>query len=201
MTQILTLPRVSVPGFREILRRAALPFAVFGFVLFMLLALSWFLLLPKFTRVELHGMLQSSSDLQAYVQDVKREIAKVEGKRDALILPLEDSSYGALAQAKAGGVSPADMHAAITGTARSVVPEQSDAVSLTSVRFDGSANAIEIQGDVRNVGLRSMTVLASLVDAFGALPFVAHAEHPSFTREKDDLIGYHSPFQLRLILK
>ncbi|MDD4627876.1 MAG: hypothetical protein PHE68_00580 [Candidatus Peribacteraceae bacterium] len=201
MTQMPTLPRVSVPSFREILRRAALPFAVFGIVLLLLLVLSWVLLLPRFTRVELHGMLQNADDLQAYVQEVKTEIGKVERKRDALILPLDGSSYGALAQTKVEMQSLPAMHAAITGTARSVVPEQSDAIALTSVRYDDSSRSIEVGGDVRNVGLRSMTVLAELVDAFGALPFVAHAEHPSFTREKDPDIGYHSPFQFRLMLK
>lgn len=201
MTYPLTLPRVSVPSFREVLRRAALPFAVFGIVLLLLLLLSWVLLLPKFTRVELHGALQNSAGLKAYVQEVQREIGKVEGKRAELILPLDGSPYGMLAQAKVEESSLPEMHAAVIGTANSVVPGESDAVSLTSVRFDGAARAIEVKGDVRNVGLRSMTILAELVDDFGTLPFVAHAEHPSFTREKDPLIGYHSPFIIRLILR
>ena len=60
---------------------------------------------------------------------------------------------------------------------------------------------VEISGDVRNVGLRSMTVLAQFVDAVASLPSVASVQRPVFTREKDEDVGFHSPFTFHITLQ
>lgn len=191
-----TVPR---PTFQEILRRAAGPFALFTLVLAGLLFLSWFLLLPRFMNITVKGQVLAPSSLTAYVHGVQGEIASTEKKRDAFIMPLDQTPYAALMQEKINAVSPAQIHASITGIARTLVPGQSDAIFLSSVTLLPLEGAVIVSGDVRNVGLNSMTVLAQFIDAVSNLEFISSVERPAFTREQDALIGAHSPFTFRAV--
>lgn len=185
-----------MPGPREVLRRVLFPFALFSVVLLMLLVLSWYLLLPRFTRVALHGVPQDPSLLQAYVQGVQDETKKMEGKRTALILPLDDSPYGVLVQEKMSQPSLLSFHEQLKNVARTFLPEQSQAVTLQSIIWE--RDTVVVMGDVRNVGLQSMAVLAQFVEAVRAMPGIERVDFPSFTRERDETIGFHSPFTIRI---
>ncbi|MDD5041393.1 MAG: hypothetical protein PHX87_02290 [Candidatus Peribacteraceae bacterium] len=188
--------RADMPGPREVLRRVLFPFALFSVVLLALLLLSWYLLLPRFTRVELHGVPQDPSTLQTYVQDLQDQTKKMEEKRLALILPLEGSPYGILVQEKMSQPSLLAFHEQLKNVARTFLPEQSQAVFIQSISFE--RDAVILTGDVRNVGLQSMAVLAQFVSAVRAMPGIGRVDFPSFTRERDESIGFHSPFTLRI---
>jgi hypothetical protein len=176
-----------------------LPFALFGIVLLLLLLLSWFLLLPRFTRIELHGTPQDLNRLQAYSREVQTELQRVENKRLALILPLSESPYGLLVREKMRQPHLLELYEQLQNIAKSFLPEQPRAVILEAIRFKGGM--VELQGDVRNVGLMSMAVLAEFTDAVKAMPGVERVDFPTFTREKDPAVGFHSPFVLRFSLK
>lgn len=186
----------SVPGVREILRRVFFPFALFGIVLLSLLVLSWYLLLPRFTRIELHGTLQDASRLQAYVQEVQARTREAEEKRLSLILPLDHSPYGALVREKIEQPSLLVFYDQLQNVTRTFLPEQPQAVLFRSVQLE--RGVVELKGDVRNVGLQSMAVLAQFVETVRAMPGVVRVDFPSFTREWDDAIGFHSPFTIRI---
>jgi len=190
--------KAALPGPREVLRCVLFPFALFSVVLLLLLVLSWYLLLPRFTRVELHGVPQDPSRLQTYVEGVQAETKKMEEKRLALILPLDHSPYGILVQEKMSQPSLLAFHEQLKNVARTFLPEQSQAVMLQSISWE--RDTVVITGDVRNVGLQSMAVLAQFVEAVRAMPGIARVDFPSFTRERDEAIGFHSPFTLRIHL-
>ena len=198
---LILSPAASHPSIREIIRRAAGPFVLFIVVLAFLLLLSWVLVLPRFTFVSVRGELLSSRDLTAHVRSVQEELAQSEARRNELILPLDQTSYTALMQEKIDAVSIRQLRAAVLGTAESLVPEQRQAVILQAIVFSPMEKTVEISGDVRNVGLRSMTVLAQFVDAVASLPSVASVQRPVFTREKDEDVGFHSPFTFHITLQ
>lgn len=188
-----------VPGLSEILRRVLLPFALFAVVLLSLLLLSWFLLLPRFTRVELHGTPQDPSRLQSYSEEVETAIRSREERRLALILPLSDSPYGELVSVK---VDASDLFAffeQIKNVSQSFLPEKKQVVILQTIALKD--HVVELTGDVRNVGLQSMAVLAQFVEALRAMPDVERVDYPAFQREQDSAIGFHSPFTIRIHLK
>ncbi|MDD5102904.1 MAG: hypothetical protein PHX93_00725 [Candidatus Peribacteraceae bacterium] len=188
--------KAEVPGPREVLRRVLFPFALFGIVLLSLLVLSWYLLLPRFTRVELHGVSQDSARLQTYVQGIQDETKTMEDKRLALILPLDQSPYGILVQEKMSQPSLLSFHEQLKNVASTFLPEQSQAVVIASISYE--REVVILTGDVRNVGLQSMAVLAQFVSAIRAMPGVERVDFPSFTRERDEHIGFHSPFTIRI---
>lgn len=187
-----------LPTPREILRRVLFPFALFSVVLLSLLVLSWYLLLPRFTRIDLHGVPQDPTRLQTYVKDIQDQTKKMEAKRMALILPLADSPYGALVREKIGQPSLLALYEKMKNVARTFLPEQPQAVHLQTIRLE--RGVVELTGDVRNVGLQSMAVLAQFVEALRAMPGVERVDFPTFTRERDERIGFHSPFTVRIHL-
>ena len=188
--------RAEMPGPREVLRRVLFPFALFSVVLPSLLVLSWYLLLPRFTRVEVHGVPQDPSQLQTFIEGVEAETKKMEEKRLALILPLDHSAYGVLVQEKMSQPSLFFFYEQLKNVARTFLPEQAQAVAVQSISWE--RDIVVLTGDVRNVGLQSMAVLAQFVEAVRAMPGVERVDFPSFTRERDETIGFHSPFTIRI---
>jgi len=65
----------------------------------------------------------------------------------------------------------------------------------------GSQPVLRIRGEIRNVDTRTMTVLAEFAQSLTSLPAVASATTPTFAREEDSKIGFHSPFDITLTLK
>ena len=196
MTGKLNLPTPVSVGPREVLKRVLFPFALFSVVLLSLLVLSWYLLLPRFTRVALHGVPQDPSHLQTYVEGVQAETKKMEDKRLALILPLDHSSFGDLVQEKMSQPSLLAFYEQLKNVATTFLPEQSQAVFVQSISYEN--DVVQLKGDVRNVGLQSMAVVAQFVEAVRAMPGVKRVDFPSFTRERDENIGFHSPFVIRI---
>ncbi|MEI8230115.1 MAG: hypothetical protein WCG83_03170 [Candidatus Peregrinibacteria bacterium] len=195
------LPTFAPPHltFAEILRRAAVPFALFAFVLLGLLMLSWLLLLPRFTSIEIKGSLLSPEQAVTAVTQMKEDLKIAEAKREALLLPMDDSVYGGLVRGKIEQTPLPDILSVLRNVAKSTGMEQPNAIMISTMTMNDGV--LTISGDVRNVGLKSMTVLAQFAAAVAKLPFTASMQQPTYSRERDPVIGEHSPFSFRISLR
>lgn len=76
--------------------------------------------------------------------------------------------------------------------AASRIGESSDVIALTQLSIKG--DQVTVTGDIRNVGTRSMTVLAAFTEEVAKLTIVTDFKRPPFTREPLPEGGFHSPF-------
>lgn len=183
-----------------IAHRSALPLFLFSAVLLALLILSYLSLLPRLTTVELAGSVRDAQGLRAYHASLLEQITEKERQRDALVLPMEGSTYRRLVEVKHAQFPLLVLRSSLEQTVRQLLPDETDVVRIESMRYIPSKKRVELTGDVRNVGSRSMTVLAQLVEELRAQPFVSDIASPRFRRVQDPRIGPHSPFTLRIKL-
>lgn len=182
----------------RILERIAMPLMLFSAVLFGLLFLSYFLLLPRFTGFVVNDNSLSPREVVEYSKNLKAELATMEDKRDRLILPVLDVAYDALKEEKRSASAITDLRSSIVDVASRVPDGAGIFLSSLSINLEGT---VTITGDVRNVGLRSMTVLAAFTEALEHLSFVDHLDRPAFTREENKDGSFHSPFTMQFTLK
>lgn len=193
MSQTNTLPTVNHEPLRRIAERIALPLFLFAAVMFGLLLLSWALLLPRFTHIEVNGSLLSPAEVLAYEGRLAEELRELEDTRNRLVLPVQDETYRSLLDAKRRDRSVLGIIEELDRIARGV-SDVADSIVIDSLSVDVSTRAVVLTGDVRNVGPRSMTLLASFVEAVEKSSIVTDLEHPAFTRTEAPGIGFHSPF-------
>ncbi len=185
----------------DILERIAVPFALFSIVLLSLLLLSWYLLLPGFTTVDIAGSVRSIADVPLYEQQLMQDIAETQEARDMLVMPLKGSLYENLKEEKRSRALVMRLRSDILHVAISLVPSHPDGVHIQTISFHPSKESVEITGDVRNVGPSSMTVLAQFVDALGHVPSVQNVRASKFVREENAQLGFYSPFTIQLLLE
>ncbi len=188
-------------SFGTIARRTAFPFFLFSLVLCLLLALSWILLVPGLTRVDISGTVRNFSGLQQYKSGLDAQILALEQQRNAFLQPANGGLYEQLKALKADRVRFQQLRAAINTAKTSVFPSRSDVVFINHFTFDSDKGIAEIQGDVRNVGSRSMTVLAAFTEAVKQIPIVQHVQTSRFTRLEHADHTFYSPFTISLTLR
>ena len=188
------------PSFGAILRRVALPFFIFAAVLLGFLVTSYTLLLPRLTEVNVAGQNRDTLQLQQHVHELTAAVTDLEEQRRQLVTPLRQGLYGTIKEEKFARFSAYDVFTQIESAAANLVADQKDVVHLSSLQYQPSEYVLILEGDIRNVGSRSMTVLAQYVDALKNLPAIADVEPPRFTRVFQETFGYHSPFVLHLRL-
>lgn len=191
----------SLPSFREIVHRLALPFALFTGVLMALLLLSWFLLLPGFTRVDIAGTVRSIGEVRGYQQELAGDIRSSADIRDTLVSPLKGTSYEFLREEKRGAYSFEELRTAIDQVVTAIATDYPQSIVIHHVVLDTAADEMLLSGDVRNVGPRSMTLLAQFADSLRGVSSVKDVKTPRFIREEDAVIGMHSPFTFTLSLQ
>ncbi len=179
--------------------RIAEPLLLFSLALSGLLLLSSIFLLPRLTRFAVEGTNVSPVDIAAHVRQLRADLSSLESKRNHLVLPELDPAYNMLKEQKRTSMNLSDVRTELLQAAAKL-SNADHAVFLTHFSSETTTHTITVTGDVRNVGTRSMTVLAGYVDAVAALPFVTHLERPAFTREGDEKTGLHSPFMFHFIL-
>lgn len=194
------LPSVQQASLLVMMRRSALPFALFAGILAGLMALSWVLLLPLLTRVEVAGSLHTLTSLQAYRDDLQNELTEAEERRSHSLLAIQDPAYHALRTYKWGEQSAFRLRERFQEIAAGVIA-QNDAVHVAEVAWDPGGNTVLIQGSVRFVGPRCMTVLAEFVEAIENSPEFVVVSMPRFERKDDPVIGPFSPFVISLHLQ
>ena len=201
MTNMLNiLPAQRRPSLSAVLWHVSWPFFVFSAVLAVLLALSWSLLLPRYTRIEVGGSLRTADDIRLYQQRLTAQIEEKEEGRRQLVLAVHDPQYDELKEQRRSRVPLDDLRAALSELAKKITGKD-DAVSWSAFQYDPEGKTLVITGDMHNVGTSSMTMLAQFSQSLKDLPFVASATTPAFTREEDPKTGFHSPFTITLTLK
>jgi len=182
-------------------RRIALPFLLFSGVLSSVMTLSFLLLLPSLTQVEVGGKLHDASHLQAYVSALEESVEEIASKRSALVTPLRDSLYGSLRETKYSRPPFLLLKSQIEQAASEAVIGRTDIVQIKRIRYLPEDRVVELQGSVRNIGPRSMTVLGEFVDVLKNLSLVSEIQLPKFVREEDSNGNIFSPFSFELLVR
>lgn len=201
MSDLNTINQKAHYSLGDILHRVALPFFLFAFVLMSLLFLSWALLLPKFTHVDIGGSVRSLNEMRVLRADLLSQIEGMEEDRAAFLSPVTDATYLSLMEEKEGSPGLLILFRDIERLAQSAVPEVDNAVVIQHFAYSANDDSLVLSGRVQNVGPRSMTVLAQFVEEAGKLPGVASVNAPRFERKEDEMIGFYSPFAITIILK
>jgi hypothetical protein len=175
-------------------------FLLFSLSLLGLLLLSQQFLLPHFTRVPLAGSLLDADELQTKEADLSAAVDQAEDARRAELLPTRDPLFQSLQVQKQTMISPLVLHHRIADIAAAASGTSSGAVRIDRFVYDASGATLTLAGDVRNVGTRSMTVLASFVDGLSAEPLIESFVPPVFTREESPQ-GFRSPFEIHITLR
>lgn len=190
-----TQPTAAVSTSRRIpYEKFAAPLLLFSGVLCFLLLVSFFGFLPRFTRFYRdNGVAMSPSAMVQYHKTLSADVARREKERERLVLPISDPLYKALKTKKIETLSLGELRDELQQAAGRL-GETHDSIIFQELSVDG--HQIVVRGDVRNVGTRSMTVLAALIEEVSRLPFVSDFQRPAFTREGTVQTGLHSPFTM-----
>lgn len=198
MTDIQTDSLAPQPG-ATIARRVSTPLMLFTGSLFMLLVLSWTLLLPQYTNFHVNGDLLSPREIAIYERDRQQELMAMEEKRNRLVLPVLDAAYDRLKQEKRDVPSVSSIREELRQAAIRAEAGQGEIITQ-SLTVDRATRAVSVTGDVRNVGPRSMTLLAEYVTQLESIPQFTGLTRPAFSRTDDEGIGIHSPFAFTFTL-
>ncbi len=188
------------PALSTILWSVAWPFFLFSLVLVTLMALSWLLLLPRYTRIDVGGQLRSAEDIRQYRTDLTAQITAKEEERRQSVLAVHDQTYDALKDARRARTPLDELQKKLREHAASLAGKP-DAIVFHAFDYDPGKKTLTVQGDIRNVDTRSMTVLAEFSTSLKDLSFVESNTTPAFSREEDKATGFHSPFTITITLK
>lgn len=186
-------------SFSAILARVSMPGLIFSGSLYALLLTSYIYLLPAFTNVQRpDGVAMTPHAIAEYEKSLTANLVSAEEHRLVLVRPVDDPLYLSLVEQRASKPSIESMEEQLRQAAARL-GEPGKGVVLRRILMEG--DSVSIEGDVRNVGLSSMTVLAAYSDQLAGLPFVFELQRPSFTREKLPDGSVHSPFLFRFTIK
>ena len=188
------------PGVSVVLWRFSLPFFLFSVILTSLLAASYAFLLPRYMRIEVGGAPRSAEQIRALRAELTSQIVAKEEERRRLVLAVHDPQFEALQERRRERI-PLDELRERLATQAATITGKEDVVQWHSFTYDPDGKTLRIRGEIRNVGTRSMTVLAEFAQSLTSLQFVASATTPAFTREEDAKIGFRSPFDITLTLQ
>lgn len=175
-----------------IVERMATPLLIFSGSLLSLVLLSWFFLLPKFTNVERpDGAAMSPSAIASYTRTLSAQMLEAEKHRTMLIRTVNDETYRTLIDDRSASPTSLDIEHLLRQSAARLA-EQEGGIIFSRITVEKTQ--VTVEGDVRNVGTRSMTVLAALIDLVEQLPTVTQMQRPAFTRQTLPDGTMHSPF-------
>ena len=180
-----------------VMARISMPTLLFAAVFALVMVLSWMFLLPRLTHIPLRGQTVSLDALIPYEQQLRSDIEQLERKRTSLVVPVQDGVYEALKKHSQCYPLVQDLQRMVEMTALHTAP---GAVFVRGLRF-ASDGTLTLSGEVRNVGPRSMTVLAQFVKDMGALPEVHATVPPTFRREQLPDGSFRSPFEFSVRLQ
>lgn len=185
--------------FGTLLQRIAWPFFLFSAVLAFLLTLSWAMLLPRYARVEVGGIVRTAEELPGYKAQLLEQMKDGQAQRRAQLMAVRDPLYIALRTERQERRSVQDVERLIRDHAKTAGKDEG-VVHLIALEHAPSIRTVTVRGDVRNAGPGSMTVLAEYIESLKAQPFAQSVSTPAFTREDDPVLGLHSPFIITLTL-
>ena len=186
----------------NIVHRIAVPFLMFAAMFTALFFVSTHAVLPALLSVEVAGSTRNVQEVKAYHDVLQERIEQKKQQRTALIFPMEGTDYRKLADWKHDQYSLHFLQSSISQLAKSMpATKEGSAVFIQSFRYYPIDGLLEIEGDVRNVGPRSMTVLAQFVETLQKESFVQSVQHPTFRRIESPTLGFVSPFTLTIALQ
>tara|TARA_Y100000310_G_scaffold71946_1_gene67884 strand:+ start:49705 stop:50289 length:585 start_codon:yes stop_codon:yes gene_type:complete len=188
-------------SFGDIARRTAFSFFLFALVLATLLTLSWFLLVPELTRVEIGGTVRGLQELKSYKADLEGQIVTMEQQRGQFLLPVDHDLYERLKGLKNERLKFQQLRSEVNQVITHLVPGRTDVVALSGFYFDAQTNVAELRGEIHNVGPRSMTVLAQFVEEIDRIPMVISIETSRYTRQEGANNSFFSPFTLHISVR
>lgn len=184
--------------FSTIVERSATPLLFFSGSLFSLLLLSWIFLLPKFTSVERpDGTTMTPSAIATYTRTLAANVGEAEKNRAMFVRAVNDATYRRLVDARAASLTSLDIEQYLKQAAARL-GEREAGITFSRIAID--RHTITVEGDIANVGTRSMTVLAAFVDAISEFSMVIDLKRPAFTRETLPDGSIHSPFTFTFTL-
>jgi len=181
--------------------RILLFFAIFSFVLTGALLASRTFLLPKLTHVKVAGEERDIQEIRDYHNRLTAQLADAETRRMDLMLPIQNEQYRALLAKKQHMPDFLTIRQRLQNVALQFADGETSVVFFSDMRLREREQFMEVTGEVRNVGQRSMTVLAQFIEAVHALPIVADVQNPRFTRSSSKEKGDFSPFTIRITLR
>jgi len=191
----------TTSGLGSALRRGSVSLLLFSFVLCGALVCSKVFLLPRYTRVEVDGKFRDVESLRAHHVSLQASILESEQERDVLIFPVHDDLYQSLVKEKHLQPDSVELLKRVQNIADQFTNNGTRRVFLNSLEVHGSDRSVVLNGDVRNAGPRSMTLLAQFVEALRALPVVQELSNPQFKRQVNADGSYKSPFTISIILR
>ncbi len=177
-----------------------LPIFVFAVVLVSLLSLSLAIVLPVLAQVEVNGQSHDLQSLRLTRDRMAAELLRREREREQGVLSVTDPTYDALKEFRGDLPSFAALREQLRRLTESLVPEE-DAIVMQEYLLEPGEKTLTITGDVRNVGPRSMTVLAQFAEELGRLPSVSAVKPPLYRRVEEADGSMHSPFTIVLTLQ
>lgn len=188
-------------SFGDIARRTALSFFLFATVLTVLLSLSWYLLVPELTRVEVGGSVRGMQELKEYKMNLDAQISTLKQQRSTFLRPVEHDIYQQVKLLQQERLGYQKLRRSINSAISELVPGKKNIVSISGFYYDGSQKQAELRGRVHNVGPRSMTVLAQFVEGLDRIPEIITIDASKYTREETADHEFYSPFTIRLRLQ
>lgn len=183
-----------------IVRRTAAPFFLFTFVLAVMLLLSWYVLIPKLTQVEVAGAERNIDQIRTYTQNLEAQLITLEQRRKAFILPIQNPLYKRIRSLKERRLVYQDIRRDLQKVRKDTMPDVPNAIVFRGFHYDAFNKTVDVRGTVQNVGVRSMTVLAYFLEKVRELESVKDVKHSRFVRYEDEPGVYTSPFTFRVIL-
>lgn len=178
--------------------RLGLPVGIFG-ATFFLIALSLTMLFSpdRFPvrvgdkTVRLHELESEEKGLQNKKAELTEERRRILADSDAPVLHQVERLRSEMSPVGSAMLSVEDVR-------RSFRSPSADPISLPGVFFDGTANALVLDGEIRDTGGRSMQLLATFVDELRAIPDFVSVSEPEYTSEPLPGGGSLSKFTLTL---
>ncbi|MDA0375817.1 MAG: hypothetical protein O3A80_00710 [bacterium] len=185
-------------SFGDIAQRTAFSFFLFSIVLTALLTLSWYILVPELTQVDVGGTVRGLQELKAYKTNLEGQILTLEDQRGSFLLPVNHDLYERLKGLKNDRLEFQELRKDIRQVMIDLLPGRTDVVSISGFEFNAATKTGEVFGRVQNVGPRSMTVLAQFVEDISQIPMVLNVETSRYTRQESENGAFYSPFTLRI---
>lgn len=171
----------------------------FAFVFAVVVWASVLFILPRYALVEVLGSKYPVAVLPAMKADLLAQVSAAEERRNLLVQPVQSDTYEALKQSRSAQAA-MDALREVERVDRQVGGPE-DAVHIAATAVDLEHHTISLTGDVRNVGMQSMTVLAEFLDALARIPSVATVSPVPFVRQTNPKFGTYSPFTVTVTLK
>lgn len=166
-----------------------------------LLFLSWSILIPQLTHIEIDGTVRSVQELTAYKADLSQQISSLKEKRSVYLSPVQNDVYSRLKAEKNDRLKFQHIRTEVREATLRLVSGRSDIVAFSSFQFNAAKKTVELRGEIHNVGTRSMTVLAQFIEEIDRIPAIVHIDASRFTREERTKGVFYSPFTIRFTIQ